>query len=274
MTIKLLIDTDIWLNLAKDYRMVPVLTAIQDLIDANTIELIMPQIILDEFARNRDRVLEDTKRSLASYFRHVREAVAQFAEDDKKATTLSQLDEIDHKIAMTGEVSKWTLDAIDKIMAASPPIATTDAAKIKAAERALAKVAPFHLSKNSVADAVLIEIYAEALATDSANEHVFITNNTRDFSQHNGDQRLPHADLKPLFRGKSRYATSIVDVIKDISGDLLEDYEWEHTYHQEPRKLSEILDAEHLLFRQVWYNRHWNLRSRIEKGEITIIGDD
>ena len=67
MTIKLLIDTDIWLNLAKDYRMVPVLTAIQDLIDANTIELIMPQIILDEFARNRDRVVEDTKRSLASY---------------------------------------------------------------------------------------------------------------------------------------------------------------------------------------------------------------
>jgi hypothetical protein len=71
-----------------------------------------------------------------------------------------------------------------------------------------------------------------------------------------------------LFHGKSRYATSIVEVIKDINGALLEEYEWEHTYHQQPRKLSEILDAEHLLFRQVWYNRHWNLRSGVEKGEI------
>ena len=109
--------------------------------------------------------------------------------------------------------------------------------------------------------------------TDAGNEYVFVTNNTRDFSLHNGDQRLPHADQEPVFREKSRYATSIVEVIRDIGGELLEEYEWEHTYHQESRKLSEILDAEHLLFRQVWYNRHWNLRSGVEKGEIRIISD-
>jgi hypothetical protein len=158
-------------------------------------------------------------------------------------------------------------------MATSAAIATSDVVKTKAAERALAKMAPFHLSKNSVGDAVLIEIYAEAVATEANadDEYVFVTNNTRDFSQHNGDQRLPHADLEPLFQGKSRYATSIVEVIKDIGGELLEEYEWEHTYHQEARRLSEILDAEHLLFRQVWYNRHWGLRHGVEGGKIKII---
>ena len=200
--------------------------------------------------------------------------VARFGEEDKKAETLSQLNEIDHKMAMTGEVSKRTLDTIAKIMTTNTSIVTSDAVKIKAAERALAKVAPFHLSKNSLADAVLIEIYAEAVAADPENEHMFVTNNTRDFSQHNGDQRLPHLDLEPLFEGKSRYATSIAVVIKDISSDLLGDYEWEQTYHQQPRKLSEILDAEHLLFRQVWYNRHWNLRSGVKKGEIRIISNN
>jgi hypothetical protein len=124
MRIKLLIDTDIWLNLAKDYRMAPVLTAIGDLINSEIIELILPEIMLEEFARNRDRVVQDSRRSLSSYFRRVREAVTQFGEDDKKAETLSQLDEIDHKIAMTGEVSKRTLDAIGKIMTTSTPIAT------------------------------------------------------------------------------------------------------------------------------------------------------
>lgn len=176
---------------------------------------------------------------------------------------------------MKGEVSKQTLETIEKVMATSMAIATSDAAKIKAAERALAKIAPFHRWKNSVGDALLVEIYAEALAAeaDPENEYVFVTNNTRDFSQHNGDERLPHTDLEPLFRENSQYATSIVEVIKDIGGEVLEEYEWEHTYHQEPRKLSEILDAEHLLFRQVWYNRHWGLRSGVEKGEIRIISD-
>jgi hypothetical protein len=274
MTVRLLIDTDIWLNLAKDYRMAPVLTAIRELINAKACELIMPQVVLDEFARNRDRVVEDSKRSLSSHFKRVREAVAQFADDEKKAAMLGQLNEIDHKIAMTGEVSKPTLETIEKLMATSPAIATSDAVKIKAAERALAKLAPFHLSKNSVGDAALIEIYAEAIANEANkdDEYVFVTNNTRDFSQHNGDQRLPHADLEPLFQGKSRYATSIAEVIKDIGGEeLLEEYEWEHTYHQEARRLSEILDAEHLLFRQVWYNRHWGLRHGVETGKIKII---
>lgn len=276
MTVKILIDTNIWLDLAKDYRMAPVLTTLEELVNANAVELIMPQIVLDEFARNRERVMEDSKRSLASYFKRVREAVTQFGDDAKKADTLDQLNEIDHKIATKGEVSKRTLGTIEKLMATSAAIAISDAAKVKATERALAKVAPFHLSKNSIGDALLIEVYAEVMAAeaDPESEFVFVTGNTRDFSQHNGDQRLPHADLELLFRTrKSRYATSIVEVIKDIGGELLDEFEWEHTYYQQSRRLSEVLDAEHLLFRQVWYNRHWNLRSGVENGEIKVITD-
>ena len=274
MSIKILIDTNVWLNLAKDYRMSPVLTAIDELINAGTIELIMPQIVLNEFARNRDRVVEDSKRSLASHFKRVREAVIQFGDEERRSETLDQLNEIDHKIAMKGEVSLQTLETIEKIMATSPAIVASNAAKIKAAERALAKLAPFHLSKNSVGDALLIEIFAEAMeiTIDSETKFFFVTGNTRDFSQHNGDQRLPHADLEPLFQtGKSYYATSIVDVIKDVNGEILAEYEWEHAYHQESRRLSDILDAEHLLFRQVWYNRHWNLRSKVESGAVRLI---
>ena len=66
MSDKLLIDTSVWLDLVKDYRLSALLTAIEDLIDAGTIELIMPQIVLDEFARNRDRVVEQSRRSFSS----------------------------------------------------------------------------------------------------------------------------------------------------------------------------------------------------------------
>ena len=71
-------------------------------------------------------------------------------------------------------MSKLRLDTIEKIRATSTPIATNDVAEIKAAERASAKVAPCHLSENSVGDAVLIGLYAEGVAADPVNEHVFV----------------------------------------------------------------------------------------------------
>jgi hypothetical protein len=44
-------------------------------------------------------------------------------------------------------------------------------------------------------------------------------------------------------------------------------------YAEQPRRLSEILEAEHLLFRRFWYNRHWNLRSSIKKGTHHVVAE-
>jgi hypothetical protein len=63
-------------------------------------------------------------------------------------------------------------------------------------------------------------------------------------------------------------------VINGIDEDLLADHHLEFEGFFQPRRLSEIMEAEHLLFRQVWYNRHWNLRSGVESGEVKIITHD
>jgi hypothetical protein len=75
MPLKLLVDTCVWLDLAKDYRHQPVISALEDLISAGEIELLVPQIVLDEFTRNKDRVAADAARSLKSHFSLVRDAV-------------------------------------------------------------------------------------------------------------------------------------------------------------------------------------------------------
>ncbi len=274
MSRKLLIDTSVWLDLAKDYRLSAVLTAIEALIDSKAIELIMPQIVLDEFARNRDRVVEQSRRSFSSHIKRVREAVAEFGEEKGRAAMLRELSEVEHRMATKGEVSRQTLDRLETLMTLFPAIAVSEEAKSKVIERALSKSAPFHRSKNSVADGLLIEIFveeAEAVA-DLEAEFFFVTHNTRDFSQHGGNQRLPHNDLYPLFSSDRRhYASSIIDAINSIDSEMLAEYEWERTYDSEPRWLSEILDAENLLFKQVWYNRHMNLRLKVKSGEVRII---
>jgi predicted nucleic acid-binding protein len=62
MPLKLLIDTSVWLDLAKDYRHQPVISALEDLISVGEIELLVPQLVLDEFTRNKNRIAADVSR--------------------------------------------------------------------------------------------------------------------------------------------------------------------------------------------------------------------
>ena len=60
-------------------------------------------------------------------------------------------------------------------------------------------------------------------------------------------------------------------MIKGVNSELLADHDFELNYSAQPRRLSETLEAEHLLFRQIWYNRHWNLRASIEDGNHHVV---
>ncbi len=274
MTLNLLIDTCVWLDLAKDYRERPIIGALGDLIGARQIKLVVPQVVVDEFTRNKSRIIEDARRSLQSHFRLVRDAVNRFGDDEYRASTLKALNEVDYKIVTGNEAALFSVERIEKLLMANPPLATTDAIKRRVTERALAGFAPYHRAKNSVADAILVEVFAEAVAGRSGKKKrfAFVTHNSKDFGEPNGDRRKPHPDIASLFAPpRSTYWASIVDVIKDVDSDFLADHDSEFGSLQQPRRLSEILDAEHLFFRQVWYNRHWNLRTEIEQGKHQVV---
>jgi hypothetical protein len=56
---------------------------------------------------------------------------------------------------------EYSVEKIEKLLKAQPTIATAAAIKRRVTERALAGLAPYHRAKNSVGDAILIEVYAE-----------------------------------------------------------------------------------------------------------------
>jgi predicted nucleic acid-binding protein len=274
MPLKLLIDTCVWLNLVKDYRHQPVISALEDLIAASEIELLIPQVVLDEFARNKDRVAAEAARSLKSHFSLVRDAVTRFGDAAAKDATLKALDDVDHAAIIRGEAVNASIGRVEKLLGSAPAIPTTDAVKVRVTDRAIAKRAPYHQPKNSAGDAILIELYADQVATDHPDRTrlAFVTHNFQDFSEPAGDRRQPHPDLLTLFDGTdSIYSIDLIALINEIDEDLLADHDLQFNGFFEPRRLSEIMEAEHLLFRQVWYNRHWNLRSGVENGEIKII---
>ena len=124
MALKLLVDTSVWLDLAKDYRRQPVIAALEDLVAAGEIELLVPQVLLDEFTRNKERVATDAIQSLQSHFNLVRDAVSRFAEETEKAATLKSLNEVDHAAIMRGEAVNDSISRIEKLLASTPETRT------------------------------------------------------------------------------------------------------------------------------------------------------
>jgi hypothetical protein len=259
--------------MAKDYRHQPALAALEQMIEAKEISLILPQQSVDEFARNKDRIIRDSGKSLSSTFKRVKEAVRQFGKPDGRNEALASLDDVDHRITILGEAVHESIQRIEKLFAAAKVVETGDGVKLRAAQRALDKRAPFHKDKNSIGDAILIEIYGDLLSGGSEDtQYAFVTHNKHDFSDMAHDEREPHPDLADMFVAEnSAYSLTVGEVLNEYAPEWMEEVTWEFEFREEPRLLSEIMQTEHLLFRQVWYNRHWDLRCEIESGKHKVV---
>lgn len=272
---RILIDTCVWLDLAKDQRQVPVVSVIEEMVRLRLVTLIVPSIVLDEFRRNRERIAKESAKSLSAHFRLVKDAVGKIGGDKRRMrVVLSHLDDVDHKIPIVGGTAVNTLDRIEKLLKSCAIIEPSEAVKLQAVQRAVEKKAPFHRDKNAMADAIIIETYAECVRDKKAQgvRFAFVTHNKSDFSNANGNQKLPHGDFAGFFsRVKSLYFINLPEALRRVEPSLVTDIMLEQSWTQEPRGLTEILEAEELLFNQVWYNRHWNLRIGVQEGRVKVV---
>ncbi|MBV8775039.1 MAG: DUF4935 domain-containing protein [Deltaproteobacteria bacterium] len=270
---KLLVDTCVWLDIAKDHQQEATLGVLEELVRQGEVSLIVPRIVVDEFARNKARIVQDGQRSLSGVLKRAKEVVNRLVDGKGKHLVLEHLNEVDFKLPRMGESAVESIGRVEKLLAAAAVIEVSDAAKLRAAERAIAKKAPFHTQRNSMADAVLIETYGELLSVKSPGvRFAFVTHNVKDFSHPTADNRLPHPDFAGYFsRIKSLYFISLSEALKRVQPALVSDIMLEQEWAEEPRRLTEILEAMDLLFHQVWYNRHQVLREKIERGETKIV---
>jgi hypothetical protein len=270
---RILIDSCVWLDLAKDYQRQPILTALEELVRQGSVQLILPRIIMDEFARNKARMIEESGRSLSSTLKRVKEAVDKFGDPRKKKRVLEELNDVDHRIPTMGGAAALTVERIEKLFAQTPIIEISEAVKARAAQRAIDKRAPFHRQRNGIDDAILIEIYVDELAVKApATRFAFVSHNTKDFSHPNANTKLSHPDIASCFsRVKSRYFITLGEALRRVDPEQFADLMIEQEWIEEPRRLTEILDAIDLLFDQVWYNRHQVTREKIERGITKIV---
>lgn len=268
----IMLDTCVWLDISSQKSELPMLAALEHLVQEGSIKILLPDLIRAEFERNKDRVIEATRKRLASEFRIVKGVVESFGGEGKEAA-LETLDDVNHRLPILSEATQSTVSRVLKIFETAREVEISDAAKIKATERAIAKKAPFHKNKNSIADAVLAETFQEFRESHVSEYETFrfVTHNATDFS--GKDHRQPHDDFADIFDGSSSslFFNTTSSAIEDLLD--LEEFHYENSFawEDETRGLQEIMSAMDELFDKVWYNRHMNMMCHIENGSIEIV---
>ena len=272
--VQMLVDTCVWLDLAKDYGQKSLLGALENMVTNGYVSIILPRTVVDEFNRNRTRLIEESARGAMTALKRAKDVTIQFGDPKRKMKTLRDLQEIDRKLVNVGDVVADGVVHALAIFARSEILETTDQIKLRAANRAIERKAPFHRPKNGMGDAILIETYADALRkAQPAERFCFVTHNVKDFSHPTGNNKLPHPDIAGLFsKVKSRYLITLGEALRTIRPRDFADIMIEHDWPEIPaRSIAEIQRAESELLDKIWYDRHMQRFQLIEEGKIKIV---
>ena len=254
--LRLLVDTSTWLDLAKRRDGQKWIVAIRLNVQWGNLQLLVPALVIDEFQRNRPRIESSMTASVAERFRQMRRDFDEYGGETHKEA-IEAIDKLAHQVPLIGAMTTRNFDEILNLLHAGESIEPTDDQRNRVVQRGLDKKAPFHRQRNSVADALLIEMYASAVASADLqiDPHGFVTSNHDDFSVASGDRRLPHEDLAEHFAvdGSSYWlgVDGLDSALLDAFGDEYQELLDESDFREEPRRLDEIVDAESELFDRI-----------------------
>jgi len=255
--LRLLVDTSVWLDTAKDIRGERLIAAVRTLVHQHRVELLVPQVVVEEYDRNRSQVVASLSTSTRAHVRTVRTALAEHGRSERIDELIEELDEVAVRGPLVQQLVVNRFTEVQDLLMAGRVVAPEDETLQRVVQRGLAKQAPFHHAKNSVADAVLVETYRTVTAgglADPADHFGFVTHNTKDFSDPR-DHREPHPDLLDCFAGPhSSYFISLENALALHAPDAAELLD-ELDFEVDPRSGQEILAAEQRLFDLVWYQR-------------------
>jgi hypothetical protein len=151
---KLIIDTSSWFELEKP-RFQEVFSELEEQVNTGKTVLLTCDIIIDEWTRNKEKILREIITSIKSHAKSA-EKLSDFivkAEADFLRQILEKYKSDENEQL---KVATQYFQKVELLLQKSEKYSIADDLKIKMANRALTKQAPFHNSKNNMADALLL----------------------------------------------------------------------------------------------------------------------
>lgn len=240
----LTLDTNTWIYLANGTEPVRLLTYIKQEADKGNIKIILPEIIIKEWDKNKDKAV---KQGSIKHFNRISDdldRILKLLGDKGERDILSfLLDEKDDKDYFKDFIDNFktkrkeiedaisdNIKLIDDLFKHNSTIVlkTNDEIVLKSGQFALEKKAPFK-GKNSFADALIVFSFIDYVKSNSIENALFISYNTDDFCEKKDGNKFLHSDLQPDFiETKSKFYTIVGEAINTIEKDIVskEELEW------------------------------------------------
>ena len=90
--LKLLIDTCVWIDLAKDHRQHPILQALDHLVKEKKVVVLVPPLLRDEFERNKGNIVERNRLSISAALKLAKEVMDQHGEAKKQGAGIGGIE--------------------------------------------------------------------------------------------------------------------------------------------------------------------------------------
>lgn len=220
-----LLDTSVWLTLAPSNKLSELIDQIRDFVDSDQLVLLVPEIVKEEFSRNRESVLKSSVSSYQTYLKHARK-LDVLLDDAEKSHLINILDKARAKIPDMQESISESLMKIESLFNNSKSVLLkfSESDEKEVVEKALKKKAPFHRNKNSVADGLIMLQFRNFTIENKRAEgdyFYFLSENKEDFSDAK-DKSALHPDFEPIFADDNIvYSVLIGDVLNSISANIV-----------------------------------------------------
>ncbi|MGQ3298235.1 PIN domain-containing protein [Reyranella sp.] len=270
--LRIMLDTNIWIDLAGNFKEQPLLLVLEQLVREGKAELIVPSIVRKEYEAKREGTERVAVQRATSAFANAKSIVELLGASEEKERVRDMLTDLGQKYPLMSEVPKFYVQRVRDLLESGRQLEPSTDVKVKAATRAMERQAPCHGNKNSINDAVIIEMYGELVRTGAPDDQfVFVSKNYHDFSAPNGNT-TPHPDIVSYFVSpQAHYFIELPEALEAVAPEELEEANYQATGQPEPRTFSEISDAMDLLWDQIWYNRHKVYEKKITKGKVKLV---
>ena len=253
--IYLALDTNIWLYLSNGfdpenqnylkalhtYSHFGLLNALNEKIHAGEITVLINDIIISEWERNKEnatnlikeirRHRQNLNENLKSLKPYLNEKTENFILNEVKREILNKSE---HNIKRNQEHIQQ-VELFLKCHCLKIPVTMKNYAD--AAKMAIDKKAPFHNNKNNVADAVILLSvidYLSRIKSNETNHVIFVSNNASEFADNPKSEAIQfHKDIIDILDGKSlTYKRHLGEAI-ELSEDLIYELDYYYQYKEQ-----------------------------------------
>jgi hypothetical protein len=222
--VHLVIDTCVWLDIALDKRLAPLLDVLEHALMSNQIQVVVPDFVITELERNADSVQERTRKAFEAMVRDALDAAAVLPSDAERDDLRRLLTSVSNNLPSYQAELNTRIGRIRALMKGPQVLrhSASDRMMAAALKAGLEKKAPYHRGKNSCGDALLIQHFVTYVTTvPSGDQVVLITSNKTDFSDPN-DHRRPHADIAGIFDGTTRlFSINIAEHLRALDNAVV-----------------------------------------------------